>query len=107
MQAMQQVTYTAKGLVGLVAGWALGHGLLWGAVLLGSLLQIGYADPSDRALLGSMLLAICMLAIALVAAGLAEMRRVPAWLTTFLLGMATAPVLTVLGFVFFVWTWSD
>ena len=107
MQAMQQMTYTAKGLAGLLAGWAVGHGLIWGALFLGSLLEIGYADMSDRALLGGMLLAIGVLAVLLVSAGLAELRRVPAWLLSFLLGMATAPALTWLGYVFFWWTWSD
>ena len=104
MQAMQQMTYTAKGLAGLLAGWAVGHGLIWGALFLGSLLEIGYADMSDRALLGGMLLAIGVLAVLLVSAGLAELRRVPAWLLSFLLGMATAPPLTLFGFWSFWWT---
>lgn len=107
MQAMQQVTYAAKGLAGLLAGWAMGHALMWGALLLEPVLQIGYADTSDRTLLGGMFLAIGVLAVALVSAGLAEMRRVPTWLTSFLLGMATAPPLTLLGCVFFLWTGSD
>ena len=107
MQTMQQVTFAGKSLAGLLAGWALGHGLLWGVLLLGSVIQIGYADGSDRALLGGMLLAIAMLAVVLVSAALAELRRVPAWLLSFLLGMATAPALTWLGYVLFWWTWSD
>jgi hypothetical protein len=107
MQAMQQATYAAKGLAGLLTGWALGHGLIWGALFLGSVLEIGYADMSDRALLGGMFLAIGVLAVLLVSAGLAELRRVPAWLMSFLLGMATAPALTIFGYMFFCWTWSD
>ena len=104
MQAMQQVTYAAKGLAGLLAGWAVGHGLMWGAFLLGALLGSVSRDVSDRALLGGMLLAIGMLAVLLVSASLAELRRVPAWLTSFLLGMATAPPLTIFGFWSFWWT---
>ena len=104
MQAMQHMTYTAKGLAGLVAGWALGHALIWGAFLLPALLGSASTDISDRALLGGMLLAIGMLAVLLVSASLAELRRVPAWLTSFLLGMATAPPLTLFGFWFFVWS---
>jgi hypothetical protein len=103
MQTMQQVTYAAKGLAGLLAGWALGHGLMWGAVILGALVGQATSDVADRSLLGGMLLAICLLAVLLVATGLAELRRVPAWLTSFLLGMATAPVLTLFGFFFFTW----
>jgi hypothetical protein len=102
MQAMQQATYAAKGLAGLVAGWAVGHALMWGAFFLGALLGAASADLSDRALLGGMLLAIGMLAVLLVSASLAELRRVPAWLLSFLLGMATAPVLTILGWMFLV-----
>jgi len=104
MQTMQQVTFAAKSLAGLLAGWALGHGLLWGVLLLGSVIQIGYADRPDRALFGGMLLAIGVLAVLLMSAGLAELRRVPAWLTSFLLGMATAPPLTLFGFWSFWWT---
>ena len=107
MQAMQQATYAAKGLAGLLAGWALGHGLLWGLLFLGPLLGPATSDASDRALLGGMLLAIGMLAVLLVSAGLAEMRRAPAWLMSFLLGMATAPPLTLFGFWSFWWTYSD
>jgi hypothetical protein len=62
---------------------------------------------SDRALLGGMLLAIGLLAVLLVAAGLAELRRVPAWLLNFLLGMATAPPLILLASMLFLWTTSD
>ena len=105
MQAMQQATYAAKGFGGLVAGWALGFGLTWGvfflAILLGSEAS---TDISDRALLGGMLLAIGVAAVLLVAAGLAELRRVPAWLLNFLLGMATAPPLTLFGAMFFLWS---
>ena len=107
MQTMQQMTYAAKGLAGLLAGWVFGFGLMFGTLFLGSVLQIGYQETSDRALLGGMLLAICLVAVLLIAAGFAELRRVPAWLMTFLLGMATGPVLTLLSFVFFCWTWSD
>ena len=107
MQAMQQVTYAAKGLAGLLAGWAVGHALMWAAFLLGALLGSASRDISDRALLGGMLLAIGMLAVLLVSASLAELRRVPAWLTSFLLGMATAPPLTLFGFWSFWWTYSD
>ena len=103
MQAMQQAMYTAKGLAGLLAGWALGHALMWGALFLGALLGAATSDVADRALLGGMLLAIGLLAVLLVSAGLAELRRVPAWLLTFLLGMATAPVLTLFGYWFFAW----
>jgi len=95
--------YTAKGLAGLLAGWALGHALMWGALFLGALLGAATSDVADRALLGGMLLAIGLLAVLLVSAGLAELRRVPAWLLTFLLGMATAPVLTLFGYWFFAW----
>ena len=77
MQTMQQVTYAAKGLAGLLAGWALGHGLMWGAVILGALLGQATSDVADRALLGGMLLAIGLLAVLLVSASLAELRRVP------------------------------
>jgi len=103
MQAMQQATYAAKGLAGLLAGWAMGHALLWGAFFLAALLGSASTDASDRALLGGMLLAIGMLAVLLVSASLAELRRVPAWLTSFLLGMATAPALTIFGYMFFAW----
>jgi len=103
MQAMQQATYAAKGLAGLLAGWAMGHALLWGVFLLATLLGPASTDASDRALLGGMLLAIGMLAVLLVSASLAELRRVPTWLTSFLLGMATAPALTLFGVMFFVW----
>ena len=104
MQTMQQVTYTAKGLAGLLAGWALGHGLLWGASILGVYMNMRTLEMPDRALLGGMLLAIGILAVVLVSASLAELRRVPAWLTSFLLGMATAPALTLFGFLFFAWS---
>ena len=103
MQAMQQATYAAKGFGGLVAGWAMGFGLLWGTFFLAAYVRMELEMP-DRALLGGMLLAIGMLAVLLVAAGLAEVRRAPAWLMSFLLGMATAPALTVFGFWFFVWS---
>jgi hypothetical protein len=103
MQAMQQATYAAKGLAGLVAGWALGHGLLWGVFFLAAYMRMELEMP-DRALLGGMLLAIGMLAVLLVAAGLAELRRAPAWLMSLLLGMATAPALTIFAFWFFVWS---
>jgi len=104
MQAMQQVTYAAKGLAGLLGGWVVGHALMWGAYVLVGLLGMATSDMSDRALLGGMLLAIGMLAVLLVSASLAELRRVPAWLTSFLLGMATAPPLTIFGFWSFWWT---
>ena len=107
MQAMQQVTYAAKGLAGLLAGWALGHALMWGAFFLGAFLGMATSEAADRALLGGMLLAIGMLAVLLVSASLAELRRVPAWLLSFLLGMATAPVLTLFGYMFLVPTWTD
>jgi hypothetical protein len=108
MQAMQQATYAAKGLAGLVAGWAMGFALAWGALFLGMLMgPEASADMSDRALLGGMLLAIGLLAVLLVAAGLAELRRVPAWLLNFLLGMATAPPLILLASMLFLWTTSD
>lgn len=103
MQAMQQVTYAAKGLAGLLAGWIAGHALMWGAFLLAALLGSASRDVSDHALLGGMLLAVAMLAVLLVSASLAELRRVPAWLTSFLLGMATAPALTIFAYVFFAW----
>ena len=103
MQAMQQATYAAKGLAGLLAGWFVGHALMWGAFLLAALLGSASRDVSDRALLGGMLLAIGVLAVVLVSASLAELRRVPAWLTSFLLGMATAPALTIFAYVFFAW----
>ena len=106
MQAMQQATYAAKGLAGLLAGWALGHGLLWGTFFLAAYVRMELEMP-DRALLGGMLLAIGMLAVLLVAASLAELRRAPAWLMSFLLGMATAPPLTLFGFSSFWWTYSD
>jgi len=105
---MQQLTYTAKGLAGLLAGWFVGHALMWGAFLLAALLGSASRDVSDRALLGGMLLAIGVLAVVLVSASLAELRRVPAWLTSFLLGMATAPALTAFGCMFFWWGgWTD
>jgi hypothetical protein len=108
MQAMQQVTYAAKSLAGLVAGWALGHGLMWGALFLGGLLDMAASDAADRALLGGMLLAIGLLAVLLVSASLAELRRVPTWLMNFLLGMATAPALTLFSWMAFVWGgWTD
>jgi hypothetical protein len=104
MQTMQQVTYAAKGLAGLLAGWALGHALMWGAFFLGAFLGTATSEAGDRALLGGMLLAIGLLAVLLVSASLAELRRVPAWLLSFLLGMATAPPLTIFGFWSFCWT---
>jgi hypothetical protein len=106
---MQQATYAAKNLGGLLAGWVLGHGLMWGAFALGALLDAAAGEMSDLALLGGMLLAIGLVAVLLISAGLAEMRRVPAWLTSFLLGLATAPVLTVFAYTLFVWsnTWCD
>ena len=107
MQAMQQVTYAAKGLAGLLAGWLVGHALMWGALFSGPLLGPATSHVADRALLGGMLLAIGLLAVLLVSASLAELRRVPAWLTSFLLGMATAPPLTLFGFSSFWWTYSD
>ena len=107
MQAMQQATYAAKGLAGLLAGWAVGCALMWATFFLGALLGMATSDMSDRGLLGGMLLAIGLLAVLLVAAGLAELRRVPAWLLNFLLGMATAPPLTLLASMFFLWTTSD
>lgn len=103
MQAMQQVPYAAKGLAGLLAGWAMGHALMWVAFLLAGLLGSASSDLSDRALLGGMLLAIALLGVLLVSASLAELRRVPAWLTSFLLGLATAPALTIFAYVFFAW----
>ena len=105
MQTMQQVTHAAKSLAGLLAGWVLGYALMWGALFLGALLGQATSDVADRALLGGMLLTICLLAVLLVAAGLAELRRTPVWLLTLLLGMATAPVLTLFGLFFF--TWED
>ena len=103
MQAMQQVTYAAKGLAGLLAGWAVGHALMWAAFLLGALLGSASRDISDRALLGGMLLAMALLAVLLMSASLTELRRVPAWLVSFLLGMATAPALTIFAYVLFAW----
>jgi hypothetical protein len=103
MQTMQQVTYAAKGLAGLLAGWAVGHGLMWGALFLGAFIGMATSDVADRALLGGMLLAMALLAVLLMSAGLAELRRVPAWLLSFLLGMATAPTLTLFGYWFFAW----
>ena len=107
MQAMQQMTYAAKGLAGLLAGWFVGHALMWGAFLLAALLGSASRDLSDRALLGGMLLAIGLLAVLLVSASLAELRRVPGWLLSFLLGMATAPALTIFGYMLLAATWSD
>jgi len=104
---MQQVTYAARGLAGLLAGWALGCGLMWGALFLGYLVDMATPDMSDRALLGGMLLAIGLLAVLLVSASLAELRRVPGWLLSFLLGMATAPTLTIFGYMLLTATWSD
>ena len=105
MQAMQQATHAAKGLAGLLAGWATGFGLTWGVLFLAILLgSEASTDISDRALLGGMLLAIGVAAVLLVAAALAELRRVPAWLLNFLLGMATAPPLTLFASMFFVWS---
>ena len=103
MQTMQQVTYAAKGLAGLLAGWAVGHALMWVAFLLAAVVGSTPEETSDRALLGGMLLAIALLGTLLISASLAELRRVPVWLTSFLLGMATAPALTIFGFVFFTW----
>jgi hypothetical protein len=100
---MQQVTYAAKGLAGLLAGWAMGCALMWGAAILGALVGQATSDVADRSLLGGMLLAIGLLAVMLISASLAELRRVPAWLMSFLLGLATAPVLTLFGFFFFTW----
>jgi hypothetical protein len=77
---------------------------MWGALLSGPLLGPIMSDATDRALLGGMLLAIGVLAVLLVAASLAELRRVPAWLMSFLLGMATAPPLSLFGFWSFWWT---
>ena len=107
MQAMQQMTYAAKSLAGLLAGWVVGHALMWGALFLGGFLGMATSDMSDRALLGGMLLAIGLLAVLLVSASLAELRRVPAWLLNFLLGMSTAPVLTLFGYMLLAATWSD
>jgi hypothetical protein len=104
MRTMQQVTFAAKSLAGLLAGWALGHGLMWGALFLGLYLAIATSEMVDRALLGGMLVAVGALMVLLVAASLAELRRVPAWLTSFLLGMATAPPLTIFGLWSFWWT---
>lgn len=103
MQTMQQVTYAAKGLAGLLGGWVVGHALIWGAYVLGGVLGMATSDMSDRALLGGMLLAIGMLAVLLVSASLAELRRMPAWLASFLLGIGTAPALTIFGYVFYNW----
>ena len=103
MQAMQQVTYAAKGLAGLLAGWVVGHALMWGASFLGAYVGAETLEMSDRALLGGMLLAIGALGVLLLSGALVEMRRVPAGLLNFLLGMATAPALTLFGFMFFVW----
>ena len=108
MQAMQQVMYTVKGLAGLLAGWAIGCGLMWGALFLGAFLGTETsAEMSDRALLGGMLLAMGLLGVLLVSAALAELRRVPAWLVSFLLGMATAPALSSFACVFFLWSYSS
>ena len=60
-------------------------------------------DAANRGLLGGMLLAIGLLAVLLVSAGLAELRRMPAWLASFLLGIGTAPALTIFGYVFYNW----
>lgn len=108
MQAMQQVADTARGLVGLLAGWAVGFGLTWGALFLGILLGTeASTEMSDRALLGGMLLAMGLLGVLLVSVALAELRRVPAWLLSFLLGMATAPALTLFASMFFLWSYSS
>jgi len=107
MQAMQQAMYTVKGLAGLLAGWAVGCGLMWGAFFLGALLGTASDEMSDRALLGGMLLAMGLLGVLLISAALAELRRVPAWLLSFLLGMATAPALSSFACVLFLWGYSS
>ncbi len=73
MQSMQQMTYAAKGLAGLAAGWVFGFGLMLGASIMGAYMNVRTLEMPDRALLGGMLLATGMLAAVLVSAGLAEM----------------------------------
>lgn len=105
MHAMQETAHnTAKGLAGLLAGWLVGCALTGSALLLGNILGGGTSpDWSDRGLLGGMLLAIGLLAVFLISASLAELQRVPAWLLSFLLGMATGPALTVFSLALFLW----
>lgn len=109
MHLNQQLLAVAKGTLALVVGWAIGFGLMWGAPALGWMLGEDMAgrDLSERMLLGGLLMGTALLALLVMSATMAEARRLPGWLSSLLLGVATSPPLSLLGLFFFaypLWT---
>ncbi|KPJ48608.1 MAG: hypothetical protein AMJ38_04935 [Dehalococcoidia bacterium DG_22] len=98
----QQAVAAAKGIVAVIGGLVLGHGLTWGATFLAYLLyeQMRGQEFADRMFLGGLLLGLALVGLLVAAAGMA-VRRSPGWLAAFLAGAAAAPPLTVFAFFFF------
>jgi hypothetical protein len=98
----QQAGAVAKGIVAVISGLVLGHGLMWGGPLLAYLLdeRMLAQESADRVFLGGLLLGLALVGLLVAAAGMAA-RRSPSWLTCFLVGAAAAPPLTVFAYFFF------
>jgi hypothetical protein len=95
----QQAVAVAKGIVAVIAGLVVGHGLMWGATFLAYLLGEGMQvqEFAERMLLSGLLLGLAVVGLLVAAAGMAA-RRYPGWLACFLVGAAAAPPLTLFGF---------
>ena len=103
----RQAIAAAKSVSALVLGLAIGHGLMWGAGFLGYFLGEGMRSQelADRQFLGGLLLGVALVGLALAAAGIGG-RRVPGWLSAFLLGAAASPSLSLFGFLIFIPCWG-
>jgi hypothetical protein len=104
----QEAVAAAKGIVAVILGLVLGHGLMWGAPVLAYLLdeRMQVQEFADRVFLGGLLLGLALVGLLLAAAGMAA-RRSPGWLACFLVGAAAAPPLTLFAyFFFFAYCWD-
>lgn len=101
------VMASAKAVWALMTGLALGHGLMWGAGLLGYALRERMESQvhDDRIFLGALMLALALAALILTAIALGN-RRPPGWLCAFLMGAAASAPLTLFGVFFMASEWG-